>query len=531
MQTLPYSIPSIIAYTPGAAVGGVRSVNQTEDVNNSSNTTPTDVTGLSFALVSGTRYHFKFIVQGRSAATTTGLGFCFSAPAMTFSHFKIKNQQGNAGTDQYYESSSDDDLTAVLVNASVIANNTDYIFIIEGICQPSANGTLQLRCRSEVDTSQITVKNGIGYLVDPDLVAGAPTAHKDSHDPQDGSDPLDTAAAAEISAVVAAGAGSSHSLARADHVHAIVHAITDNHILTVDDASAADDDIARFTANGIEGIPYSTLRTDMGIRELLPADRTYYVRTDGNDSNTGLVDSAGGAFLTPQKAVDVLTGPTLDFGGQTVTVKFGDGTYAGGMRFDKPWTGGGEIILRGNTGNKDSVVIDRNGAGSALEVYITLPGTLWIEYFKLDTPSGVGINHWGVGTIKVKQINFVDAAVHVFSANPGSYIIVYGAYEISGDVTNCHIFANNAGASVYVDGYTVGAFTVTLTGTPDLLYGYADAGNLGEVYVSGNLTFSGSAVGYRYYVWKNGVIGAEGAGEEYFPGDTAGVEETGGQYE
>lgn len=88
----------------------------------------------------------------------------------------------------------------------------------------------------------------LAYADDP------PAAHKDSHDPNDGADPLDTANAAEISAVVAAGTGTSHSLARADHVHAISHAITDNHLLTVDDAAAADNDFARFTADGIEGL-------------------------------------------------------------------------------------------------------------------------------------------------------------------------------------------------------------------------------------------------------------------------------------
>jgi hypothetical protein len=39
--------------------------------------------------------------------------------------------------------------------------------IIEGFCEPSANGSLQLRCRSEVNGFQITIKNsGVGYLID-----------------------------------------------------------------------------------------------------------------------------------------------------------------------------------------------------------------------------------------------------------------------------------------------------------------------------------------------------------------------------
>ena len=46
-------------------------------------------------------------------------------------------------------------------------------------------------------------------------------AHKDSHDPEDGSDPLDTAIPVTVAAANAK--GTSHSLARADHVHQREH--------------------------------------------------------------------------------------------------------------------------------------------------------------------------------------------------------------------------------------------------------------------------------------------------------------------
>ncbi len=80
----------------------------------------------------------------------------------------------------------------------------------------------------------------------------APLAHKDSHDPS-GGDPLDTAAAAEISVVVAAGEGTAETFARSDHAHAINHAITDNHLVTVD-GTANDTEHAVFTADGIAGL-------------------------------------------------------------------------------------------------------------------------------------------------------------------------------------------------------------------------------------------------------------------------------------
>ncbi len=57
---------------------------------------------------------------------------------------------------------------------------------------------------------------------------------------------------AEISAVVAAGAGTADTYARSDHVHAINHAITDNHLLTVD-GTLEDNDFCYATASGVEG--------------------------------------------------------------------------------------------------------------------------------------------------------------------------------------------------------------------------------------------------------------------------------------
>lgn len=95
---------------------------------------------------------------------------------------------------------------------------------------------------------------------------GVPDAHKDSHDPNDGSDALDSAAAAEISVVVAAGAGTGHSFARDDHVHAINHAISDNHIVTMDSADAADDEYARFTANGLESRTEAEFKADYNLQ-------------------------------------------------------------------------------------------------------------------------------------------------------------------------------------------------------------------------------------------------------------------------
>jgi hypothetical protein len=107
------------------------------------------------------------------------------------------------------------------------------------------------------------------------LAGAAPAAHKDTHDPEDGSDPLDAAAAGEIVGVAAAAEGSAHSLARSDHTHQIQHSIADNHIITIDDTDAADNDYAKFTADGLEGRDYSEVRSDLELQELLDSGTKY----------------------------------------------------------------------------------------------------------------------------------------------------------------------------------------------------------------------------------------------------------------
>jgi len=106
-------------------------------------------------------------------------------------------------------------------------------------------------------------------------------AHKNRHDPQDGEDPLDCAAPLEISGVVASSEGSAHSFARSDHVHAVNHGITDNHIVTIDHVAVAVADYARFTANGLEGRSPAEVLSDIdGAASGHLHDDRYYTETE-----------------------------------------------------------------------------------------------------------------------------------------------------------------------------------------------------------------------------------------------------------
>src|SRR5690606_17910581 len=67
-------------------------------------------------------------------------------------------------------------------------------------------------------------------------------------------------------------------------------------------------------------------------REILAADRTYYVDHSGDDSNHGLSPEA--PFRTLQKAID--SALNVDAVGHSVTIKLADGVYTSGGWVNRP---------------------------------------------------------------------------------------------------------------------------------------------------------------------------------------------------
>jgi hypothetical protein len=259
-----------------------------------------------------------------------------------------------------------------------------------------------------------------------------------------------------------------------------------------------------------------------GGREALTANRTYYVRTDGSDSNTGLVDSAGGAFLTRQKAMDVISA-ALDLQIYDVEVLVRAGTYTNTLTM-KEWVGSGTVTFTGDTTTPANVLISTTSANCFTNACLK---RVTIRGFKLQTTTGgSALSASGSGSkIDYSSIDFGQCVGSHISAIRGGVIDAVGNYTVSGgSSTGAHWYSFAFG------GVVASGRTVTITGTPGFAaaWAWSDRG-LGNFDCFG-MTFSGSATGKRYDIRGCSVIFTNAAATTYLPGDQTGITSSGAQY-
>ncbi len=251
-------------------------------------------------------------------------------------------------------------------------------------------------------------------------------------------------------------------------------------------------------------------------RETLAANRIYYVRSDGSNGNDGLSNSSGGAFLTIQKAIDVIAG--LDCSIHDVSIAVGAGTY--GPFVLKSFVGSGKVTITGDTTTPGNVVLASTAADGIAGSNVM--GRYKVEGFRFtNATSGSHIKIFN--TYLELGANDYGGAVtaHVW-IEQNAYVEFTANYTISGGATR-HLFATTGGI------FVCSSRTVTITGTPAFSSAFVVGSRTGVFNLPGN-TYSGSATGSRYIVSFNAVVDVAGAGANYLPGNAAGSTASGGQY-
>lgn len=279
---------------------------------------------------------------------------------------------------------------------------------------------------------------------------------------------------------------------------------------------------------------YSDLTGKPTLREVLTAARTYYVRTDGSDSNNGLANTAGGSFLTIQKAIDTVA--TLDIGTSYVYIYVADGTYSGSIVL-KPVVGSGRVYLSGNATNPENVVINAS-ANHALTVpyNAVAPVVGWhVKGFELrnsgsgntnvflsdgasvtfDGPmrlgSNNGIYYGNIYTGKRSLLSFVGQALTVAASGPAFLFQAATGAQIDGRNATISFLQNTtySGTVFAADGGT----KISLGGVTWTLNGYTI-----------------TTTWWRYGSISVAVIETDGGGANFIPGSTAGYTYNGGIY-
>ncbi len=219
--------------------------------------------------------------------------------------------------------------------------------------------------------------------------------------------------AAEIAQVQAAGTGSADTYARSDHIHAINHTITDNHIVTIDGTSnqPVSTDYAKFTADGLEGMDFSQVLVDLSGTATSTFDWNGQMLADWGIENGATVDATpvtGQFFLHTPTGRSVLLQydgsswvPIMSFGTMTVYVDNTDGTDAidkGGavdagafksVTYAKEQIPGlydGNVVINVNAESySEDIVI--TGKRATASYTITLRGT-WADSLASQTATG-----------------------------------------------------------------------------------------------------------------------------------------------
>lgn len=229
--------------------------------------------------------------------------------------------------------------------------------------------------------------------------------------------------------------------------------------------------------------------------EAAGAALNYYVRTDGSDSNNGLANTSGGAWLTIQHALDVAAKIKPS---SSITINVAAGTYAENIYTD--------LLLSTRYERRVEII----GTGTVNVNSIDLcAGYLYIE--NIDAHS----SYFSVQG---------NAELSLYLCSSSKVIAQWGARMTA----SSHTFSGSI--AVAVEALSKAYLQIddpTCTGTPAYSTAFASAEDA-TIVASGTVT--GSATGSRYSATKNGIIDTAGGGASYLPGNSAGSTATQGQY-
>jgi hypothetical protein len=266
------------------------------------------------------------------------------------------------------------------------------------------------------------------------------------------------------------------------------------------------------------------------------SSKTFYVRSDGDDANDGLTNTAGGAFETIQGAFDAIS-TRYEAGGGTITIKIGlAGSYVGAHIHDYS----GPIILDGDVASPTSYTITSNPVtGYVIQNAISslLVKNCVLNYTYSGSPFSQEATVYSIngGICVVENVTYNCSSTRTslyenLANGSGSQVVFNPVSPIS--ITGAGARAAFALVGLGALITTKGTVVTTFQSTGTIAYGqaFAVAATLGNIaFVSSDFS-AVTATGKRYDVTKNAVIDTGTGNVNYLPGSLAGTDDGFGAY-
>ncbi len=168
-------------------------------------------------------------------------------------------------------------------------------------------------------------------------------------------------------------------------------------------------------------------RKTYGFKQVLRENQVFYLRPDGSDSDSGLVDSAQGAWLTLNGAWQNIS-RNYDSAGFIITLSLGDGTYAPLANYGMAGTGG-SVHITSTSGDADDVIIETvSNYGTCINHYCIHPTPVYLTDVTLK--GGAGFTNYGAAVYNAGNLLFVGLTPALASRTikvTGNFDIVFAA--------------------------------------------------------------------------------------------------------
>ena len=180
---------------------------------------------------------------------------------------------------------------------------------------------------------------------------------------------------------------------------------------------------------------FGLARANLGVRYI--GGRTFYVRTDGSDSNTGLYNTSAGAFLTIQKAVDAAY--SIDARGSVIQIMVADGTYGGSVRIYGRLVGGFDdtdqpFRIIGNEANPAAVVISPLNADA---FRVGDKATVLLAGVSIGTnTNGNGIYASNYAFVQHRNCRFITCAGEMILTTSHAFVQAIGSTTVAGNAVS-----------------------------------------------------------------------------------------------